>query len=230
VQIEIHVGPLTTFFGPAVRAEAARAGAPEPSDDAVRERIEGWRGWISEGLVERGLLTAPLAWDERDPRSPERVELAADALRALKLLLAYDDRRHAPAQLPDRPESDAEWVARAETGFAEHPYAQVMVPEFWLPEADLDFTFACPWPDGHEVQTGWAGALARQLAHLRENVLGGTPFDVLLWASGVDDTREVITLARRAAATLENLAAHALERGLPMFWAPAAPDPVSRPS
>jgi hypothetical protein len=220
VQLEIHVGPLTAFFGPAVRAEAARAGAPAPDLAEVRARIVAWRTWIADGLRRAGHLERPLDWDEAAEAPAERLLLPADALRALKLLLAIGSLDRAPALLPERPELDPRWIAEAEAGFAEHPYPQLMVPEFWLP-GDFDFTFACPWPDGHEVQTGSVGALAGQLARVRESLLGGTPFDVLVWAQEIEPTRALAPLARHAVGVLEQAVARALERGQPILWAPA---------
>lgn len=221
MHLAIHVGPLTPFFGPAVRTAAAGEGAPEPDDAAVRARIEAWRAWIGDGLVRAGHLPAPPSWDEADPVPPERALLPLDAVRALKLLVVHGEDGAPPPELPVRPELDPAWVAMAESGFADAEYDQVLVPEFWLP-GDFAFTFSCPWPDGHEVQTGSVGALAGQLAALREKLLGGTPFDVALWAGATAPARDLRALARRAAGCLEQMARRALERRQPMLWAPAS--------
>ncbi len=218
MHVEIFVGPLTEHFAPAL---AFSAGAEAPTRHQVRVQVEAWRSWVSEGLVGAGHLSRPLDWDEGPDREPQRFRVPVNALRALKLLLVQPRPESAAGTMPARPELDPAWVAQAEAGFAENPYPQILVPEFWLP-GDFDFTFACPLPDGHEVQAGSAGSLGGQLAHVRENVLGGTPFDVLLWAGDDEAKDDVRRLARHAVGVLEQAVAHALERGSPILVAPPA--------
>lgn len=219
MQVELFVGPLTAHFAPALAA-AAPVGE-KPSPDEVSAQIEAWRTWLSDGLVSAGHLSNPLRWDERAASEPQRFRVAVDALRALKLLLVQKRPESASGLLPPRPELDPAWVEQAESGFADSRYPQILVPEFWLP-GEFDFTFVCPLPDGHEVQAGSTGSLGGQLAHVRENVLGGTPFDVLLWAGDDEPTTDVRRLARHAVGVLEQAVAHALEVGSPILVAPSA--------
>ena len=218
VGLEVRVGPLIGFFGPAVVAAAVAAGEPPPSEHELRARIEDWRRWVGDGLVGNGHLASAPDWDEDDPRAPQRSLLPLDALRALKLRIAYGERRPLPPLLPARPELDPRWVELAEAEFADTPYDQVVVPEFWLP-GDFAFTFPCPWPDGHVVRTGSVTALRRQLAALRETLLGGTPFDGALWATSAPGGDELVPLARLAAAALERASQEAEARHQPMLIA-----------
>jgi hypothetical protein len=219
VQVELFVGPLTAHFAPALAAAAPDGERPSPAE--VAAQVEGWQTWLSDGLVSAGHLSHPLRWDERVQTEPQRYRISLDALRALKLLLVQKRPESAAGLLPPRPELDPAWVAQAESGFADSPYPQILVPEFWLP-GDFDFTFVCPLPDGHEVQAGSAGSLGGQLAHVRENVLGGTPFDVLLWAGDDEPNNDVRRLARHAVGVLEQAVAHSLEVGAPILVAPSA--------
>jgi len=223
VQVELFVGPLTAHFAPALAAAAPVGERPSTAD--VSAQIEAWRTWLSDGLVSAGHLSKPLRWDERVENEPQRFRVAVDALRALKLLLVQKRPESASGLLPPRPELDPAWVEQAEAGFAGNPYPQILVPEFWLPGGgggEFDFTFLCPLPDGHEVQAGSTGSLGGQLAHVRENVLGGTPFDVLLWAGDDEPNADVRRLARHAVGVLEQAVAHALEANVPILIAPAA--------
>ncbi|MGA0060354.1 MAG: hypothetical protein ACO4CT_00325 [Planctomycetota bacterium] len=219
MHVELFVGPLTAHFAPALLASSPAGEGPSPVE--VRAQVEAWQAWLSDGLVGAGHLSRPLTWSEADSVEPQRFRVSARALRALKLLLVQPRPESATGRMPARPELDPSWVSQAEAGFAEHPYPQVLVPEFWLP-GDFDFTFVCPLPDGHEVQAGSTGSLGGQLAHVRENVLGGTPFDVLLWSGDDEPNDDVRRLARHANGVLEQAVAHALEGGMPMLVAPSA--------
>jgi hypothetical protein len=170
--VSIFVGTLTTYFRDALRA-AGGGSEPVPSLGQVRERILSWRDWISEGLVRDGHLARALDWPEDAAAAPLLGRPGSDCLRALKLLLVYEDGGQCsvapPARLPARPELDARWVAASEAKFAQSPWDHVLVPELWLPTR-FDFTFVCPYPDGHEVQAGSVVVLHEQLAELAVRV------------------------------------------------------------
>lgn len=224
-RIAIRVGPLAGHFGDGVRAAALAAGESPPDDDALRASVVAWRDWISEGLELEGLLLRPLAWDETTPPDPDH-ELALTALQALKLFLAHGGSASCPPELPAAPERDLAWVALAESDFADTPYDQILVPELWLPAA-FDFTFACPLPDGHEVQAGSVDALLAQCAALRERLFAATPIDAAMWAETAPAGRGVRALARHAAGRIERAASSAAASRVPMLLCPA---PLSRPS
>ena len=220
--LRIYVGTLTAYFAGALRAGAASAPDAEAAVDQamVRERILAWRTFVSEGLVRNGYLRRELDWDEEDEETKEAglsVELPSDALRALKLILVHADSSvPASRMLPEQPELDPVWVAASESDFAESSFDQILAPEFWLP-GDFDFTFACPYPDGHEVQAGSVGALAGQLAAVAERVFGGGVWDYVKWARDSSGSSEVVPMARRAAALLWETARLASDRGKPML-------------
>ncbi len=189
----------------------------------MRGRIEQWRAWVSDGLQRQGHLSRPLDWPEVEGPSASLppVVVPVESLQALKLLLVHDDGQGpAPAELPARPDLDPQWVAAAESGFDDVGYAQVLVPEFWLP-ASFSFTFPCPYPDGHEIQAGSLDDLRSQLHEVTEKVFQTTPFDWPRWeAGGEPSTRATRVLAQRAVAAIGRQAEAAWSAGQPMWLAP----------
>ena len=215
--VRIHVGSFTSHFAPRVAIEAAAAGAAPPSVEAVRDRVRGWSAHINEGLVGAGHLAAPLVWDESADHPAARVELAVDALRALKLLLCYDDGQGtAPATLPANPEADPRWVEHASANFENAGWAQLLAPGLWLP-GRFDFTFRCPMPDGTEVEAGSVDALAGQLRGVAEQVFGGTPLDWVMWAAAGPGLPDLRAAARHAVGVLGPLATQAEAEALPVL-------------
>lgn len=213
--LSIYVGTLTGYFGPAIRASGEFD--PPPSDDAVRERVLEWRTWVGEGLQSRGHILESLDWDESATGDGSETPLEVDDLRALKLVLAYTGQSNVlpPVELPAEPDHDPRWVELAANGFADHEYPHLLVPEFWLP-GEFDFTFPCPYPDGHETETGSLGRLTAEIADACPRVFDATTADCAAWlitAQGTDlDDR-----ARRAFATLCAAAHDAHGRGVPML-------------
>lgn len=214
-KVAFHIGPLAEHFAEPLRVAARAASEEEPGLDVVRETVVAWRAWISEGLERNGLLARPLHWDE-DASPDEPAELEVDALRALKLFLAHGGSASCPPRLPEQPELDPAWIAMAQADFADSPYDQILVPEFWLPAA-FDFTFACPLPDGHELQTGSIDALLTQCATLRERLFAATPLDAAMWAKAEVESRGTRALARHALGVLEQTAGRAARAHLPML-------------
>ncbi|MBI5850118.1 MAG: hypothetical protein HZB39_03640 [Planctomycetes bacterium] len=221
--IAILVGPLAGYFGDGVRAAARENGEAPPDDDALRASVVAWREWISEGLEREGLLLRPLVWDESTPPDPGHA-LLLPALQALKLFLSHGGSASCPPELPPDPELDPAWVALAESDFADTSYDQLLVPELWLPAA-FDFTFACPLPDGHEVQAGSVDALLAQCAALRERLFAATPIDAAMWAEAPPSGAGVRALARHAAGRIERAASSAAASRVPMLLCAA---PISR--
>lgn len=219
MRLSLYVGSLTSHFLTPLRVAARGAGQDEPDEASVREQIDAWRTWISAGLEANGLLPRPLAWDET-AATDDTHDLAAHALQALKLFLAHGGSPSCPPELPAQPAADPAWVAMAEADFQDSPYDQILVPELWLPAA-FDFTFACPLPDGHELQTGSLDALLVQCTNLRERSFAGTPVDAVVWAENEVEGRGTRALARHALGRLERAASSASRRDVPMLLHPA---------
>jgi hypothetical protein len=219
MQLAFHVGPLTDYFLAAVRQDAVRAGDPgaAPSRDQVRERIEEWQAFVSDGLVASGHVRNPVRWSE-DPAPAWTFGLPADAVRALKLLLVHGDDPPPPEQLPDDPEQHPVWRAAVEADFGEHPHPDVLVPEFWLP-GDHDFTFRCPYPDGHEVQTGWTRPLLASCRAITDRLVIGGADAASGLAAGPAPARDdgVRALAAFAAAAFLLAAERAVAHDLPLL-------------
>lgn len=172
MQVALHVGPLTDYFLAAIRRDAPDPDTPPaPAREEVLDRVLGWRNFVSEGLVHNGHVSRPIEWSE-EPAPTWTFGLPADSLRALKLLLVHGADQSPPEQLPTAPEQHPLWVASAEAGFSDHPRPNILVPEFWLP-GDYDFTFPCPYPDGHEIQTGWTVPLLAECRAVAEDLLIG---------------------------------------------------------
>ena len=214
-RIALHLGPLSAYFAEGVRATARAEGAVEPDDDALRASVIAWRTWISEGLEQRGLLVRPFDWDEAAAVDASH-ELELRAMQALKLFLAHGGSASCPPELPSHPERDPAWIAMVEADFADSPYDQLLVPELWLP-APFDFTFACPLPDGHELQAGSLDALLAQCAALRERLFAGTPIDAAFWAEEDVTDRGVRAMTRHALGRLERAASAAARAHAPML-------------
>lgn len=214
--LTIRVGTLTAYFAAPLRASGEFE--RPPSDDEVRARVLAWREWVGDGLRRLGHAKAPLDWDEGAHAVAHETRLDADDLRALKLRLAYsgDAAFLPPERLPKHPERDPRWIELAGRDFDGSEYDQVLVPELWLP-GDSEFTFPCPYPDGHEVATGWLAALRRQLAQACGKLLGGAPGDCEAWARESPVDAPLRARARRAAGALWCAATDADSRRVPML-------------
>ena len=92
------------------------------------------------------------------------------------------------------------------------------MPEFWLP-GDHDFTFLCPYPDGHEVQTGWTGRLLTESRMVADRLLigGAAAAGSLLQAAPPQREDGLRALASFAIAALVTAAERAVSHRLPLL-------------
>lgn len=211
--LTLFVGTLTDYF---------RAGFPaeeRPPREPLEARVTSWRDYISGGLVGNGHLASPLAWDE-SPQEAFTHVLTVEALQALRLLLVHGDGCDAPpTELPQDYSRHPRWTEAAADNFEScGAFDQVLVPELWLPNAEFDFTFECPYPDGHEAHAGSVSALKRQLHEVGRSKLPGTPEQRNAWRADVPQgTRDLLELARFAYAAFETATDESERRGLPVL-------------
>lgn len=214
--LTLFVGTLTDYFAPALRRQAEAAGQPLERAQ-VQPRVEGWLEYLNGGLVGNGHLDQPMSWSEAQQEAYTH-GLGIDALRALKLLLVHGRGcEDPPATLPDNPDSHPRWVEAVEADFEEIGFDQILVPELWLP-GSFDFTFECPYPDGHEAKAGSLGALRLQLTEVGRTRLPSTDAERAAWgAEQPTGTRDLLTLARFAYSALDAACTRAETCGLPLL-------------
>ena len=211
--LTIFVGTLTDYF---------RAGFPKddrPDRAQLQPRVEEWRKYITDGLVGAGHVESAPNWSE-EPQEAFTHVLTVEALQALRLLLVHTHGcAEPPTELPAKFDEHPKWKEAFDGGFEEAgAFDQILVPEMWWPDAEFDFTFECPYPDGHEVQSGSIGALRRQLLEVGRSKLPGTTAQRDEWRTDVPQgTRDMATLTRYAFAALDASVTEAVQRGLPML-------------
>ena len=213
--LTLFVGTLTDYF---------RAATPiddRPPRDAFQSRVEQWRAYISDGLRQAGHLNQDLAWSE-EPQEAFTHVLTVPALQALRIALVHARTgcsEPAPAKLPEDFDSHPAWREAVDSDFEElGGYDQILVPEIWLPGSTFEFTFECPYPDGHEAQAGAVPALQRQLADVERTRFPSTPGERLSWREEIpQETRDMLTLSRFAFAAFDAAVEEARTRALPLL-------------
>ncbi len=208
----LYAGTITDYFSAALRQQTGSA----PERDEVRARVDAWRKYLSDGLMGTGHLVMPLLWSE-DEQELFKHQLGPDSLQALRLFLVHGiGSVDAPDELPTFPEEHPKWKEAVADDFQGTGFDQILVPELWLP-GDFDFTFDCPYPDGHEVQAGSLGALRTQLNEVGRMRLPTTESQREEFDKAVPTGRNLETLARFAYVALERSCNEALDRGLPLL-------------
>ncbi len=211
--LEIYAGSITDYYAASLRSQAPDAGW---TDDKVRARVIAWRSQISSGLEAQGHLREPLTWDEAAGAS-RRSSLPMDSLRALKLFSLYAEQSAAaaPEFLPEDAESDPLWQRASDADFADNRYAQILAPAFWLP-GGFSFTFRCPYPDGHEVETGSTGCLHDELERLGQREFHFSNEMDPAWLLEPSDEPSLYERARHGWAILWQRCLDARERDVPL--------------
>jgi hypothetical protein len=234
--LDVYVGPLTRYYGDdwenagerAARERALgatpgavsrRPAAPKTTGknkERIRQAVLNWRAALSDSLGANA--PGPLEWDE-DPDAAYFTSLAGwDGFGSLVLWAAYAEHPmlRAPAALPEEWDNDPALVRCNAEGFRSRYSHLVRNVELWLPMA-FAFTFEGEDVDRRRIVMGSAATLARQLADLNAATWKVDASEAAAWARRrPDDSASMELNARHAFAVMADLAAKAVEHGLPM--------------
>jgi hypothetical protein len=201
---------VTSFTG-YYRRQPALGVPSEP--DAIRAAVQRWREHLNGKLAS---FRVRLDWAETAEEEALRLPVAADALRAVRLLAAYVDRTELdlPLDLPADLAGDAVWQAAEASEFAQVRLAQVAVPDCWLP-GDFDLTVKHAYPDGLEATFGSLGALQVHLAELNRATFQAEPGE--LGMTPAAGGRDLLALGEAGLAALWRGARAAAAARLPML-------------
>jgi hypothetical protein len=207
--VALWVGPLQRYF-----AERPSLGVPRDAA-AIREAVLRWRDDLGQKLAARRVR---LEWDEDDP-SLARFSMAATALPALRLLAVYADRSdlELPVRMPPELSADTVYQKAAAADFHKSRFAQVLVPDAWLP-ADFDLTIEFPYPDGLDAVLGSAFALHDQLVELNRVLFQAEAETLAQWRrEAMAEGDDPLLLGRAGLSVLSAACADAIGRRQPML-------------
>ncbi len=223
--LDVYVGSLTRYYmgdWDSAGEGAARGQAPRSrigraqESERVRASVLAWREALVASLSATHAVT--LAWDER-PSAPYFTGRPGwDGFGSLVLWAAYAEHPSLPrpASLAEEWDDDPALVRCNAPGFRSRYSHLVRNVELWLP-ATFDFTFEGEDIDGRRIVMGSAATLARQLLELNGATWKGKAADLAAWARRSPSHEASLELqARYAFAVLSDLAAKAVEHGLPI--------------
>ncbi len=162
----LFVGSLVQFYTLPSAAGVEELGA------AVRRWWDDLQGHLEDHLQE------PLP-PVNDRATPAQFKLPSAALRGAKLLAAYSENNELPwpDDLPKSLEADPAWQITAEGDFRKTRFAQVLIPQCWLP-GDFSFTSQQGMPDGNEMVLGSLVGLCQQLHTLNQTTVQLGPWQM----------------------------------------------------
>jgi len=164
----LQVAPLWRFFAAGRDPQRARSGVAQWREE-VRAALDGMPEVALAGCAER----------EDDLVS---FDLDASGWTALRLWSLFAQRSELPwpDAVPAIPELDRSWREAADAGFPGSHFAQLQVPEVWLP-GEFAFTAKIPLPDGVDAEIGAVGLAADQLTRLNRLTFDAAAEDVAAW-------------------------------------------------
>jgi len=223
--LDVYVGSLTRYYmgdwdggGPGSSRETAGRTRISRAQDSerVREQVLAWRDRLAASLA--GTLELRLDWDE----SPEAPYFSGrpgwDGFGSLVLWAAYAEQPalRRPTTLPEEWDDDPALMRSNAEGFRSRYSHLVRNVELWLP-VTFDVTFEGEDVDERRIVVGSAATLARQLAELNAATWKVRAVEVSAWARlSPPQDASLEAQARYAFAVLSELAARAIEHGLPI--------------
>ncbi len=223
--LDVYVGSLTRYYmGDWESARGGRGRDPSPrrrighaqDSERVREQVLEWRDTLVASLA--GTLDLDLDWDESEEASYFAGRLGWDGFGSLVLWAAYAEHPslRRPASLPEEWDDDPALVRSNASGFRSRYSHLVRNVELWLP-VPFDVTFEGEDVDERRIVMGSAATLGRQLADLNAATWKVKADEIAAWGRRPPAQEASLEAqARYAFAVLSDLAAKAVESGLPM--------------
>jgi hypothetical protein len=223
--LDVYVGSLTRYYM-GDWASAGEAGTRDPGaparigraqdSDRVREQVLGWREKLAASLA--GTLDLRLTWDESANAPHFTGRPGWDGFGSLVLWAAYAEHPglRRPGILPEEWDDDPALVRSNADGFRSRFAHLVRNVELWLPVV-FDVTFEGEDVGGRRIVVGSSAMLVRQLAELNGATWKVKADEVAAWGRRSPPQDASLEMqARHAFAVMSDLAAKAVEHGLPI--------------